>query len=277
MGTLFVVATPIGNLEDITSRAVRVLGDVSLIAAEDTRHTGKLLAHFGIQTPMISYHAFNERARRERLLTALADGDVALVTDAGTPAISDPGVELVDAAIEAGFQVRTIPGASSLASAASISGLLTGPFTFVGFLPRKAGERAKLAARAASSGFGLIFFESPNRLQATLRELSPLLRERRFTVARELSKLHEEVRRGVFSLDDRYESFGDLRGEIVLVVEAGPESVANEEEPAVVLENLMTAGLKPSEAAREAARLTGQPRSHLYQMALERNRERKQS
>jgi 16S rRNA (cytidine1402-2'-O)-methyltransferase len=275
MGTLFVVATPIGNLEDITTRALRVLKEVSLIAAEDTRHTGKLLAHFEIDTPMISYHAFNERSRRERLLESLRDGDVALVTDAGTPAISDPGAELVDAALDAGFTVRTIPGASSLAAAASVSGLLAGPFTFLGFLPRKAGERVRLVARAAGSGFGLILFESPNRLQETLQELTPVLNGRRFAVARELSKLHEEVRRGVFATGDQYGEFGTVRGEIVLLVEASSEN-ERDEDPREVLGNLLKSGLKPSDAAREAASLTGRTRSELYQLALELGRAQKE-
>lgn len=272
MGTLFVVATPIGNLEDMSPRAIRVLRSASLIAAEDTRHTGKLLAHFGIETPMLSYHAFNERARRERLLTALAAGDVALVTDAGTPAVSDPGVELVDAAIDAGFPVRTVPGPSSLASAASVSGLLSGPWTFLGFLPRKAGERSERIAHAAATGFGVVIFESPHRVQATLRDLSRPLEGRRFAVIRELSKIHEEIRRGVLAIDDAYEAFDNLRGEVVLVVESGSDAAASDEEPVLVVERLLADGLKPSDAAREAARLTGRPRSELYQLALARNR-----
>src|SRR5262245_51365118 len=136
MGTLYVVATPIGNLEDISPRALRVLGGASLIAAEDTRHTGRLLARFGTDTPLLSYHAFNERARRDRLLDALANGDVALVSDAGTPGISDPGQTIVAAALAAGHTVSPIPGPSSLAAAVSASGLVHVPLTFLGFLPR---------------------------------------------------------------------------------------------------------------------------------------------
>jgi 16S rRNA (cytidine1402-2'-O)-methyltransferase len=270
MGTLYVVATPIGNLEDITARALRVLSEVSMIAAEDTRHTGKLLAHFGIRTPMVSYHAFNERSRRERLLGALEEGDVALVTDAGTPAISDPGAELVDAALAAGYPVRTIPGPSSLAAAASVSGLLTGPFTYLGFLPRKTNERRRLVGRAAASGFGLVLFESPNRLASTMRELAPLLSGRQFAVARELSKLHEEVRRGVFAEGEQYREWDDVRGEIVLVIESAAASQSrDDEDPRAVLQRLLDSGLKTSEAAREAAGLTGRPRSELYALAVE--------
>lgn len=269
MGTLYVVATPIGNLEDMTARAIRVLKEASLIAAEDTRHTGRLLAHFGIETPMISYHAFNERARRERLLEALAVGDVALVTDAGTPGISDPGVELADAALEAGYPVRTVPGASSLAAAASISGLTEGPFTFLGFLPRKAIDRSTLLGKAAASGFGLILFESPNRTRETLQELAALLPGRRFAVARELSKLHEEVVRGAFDPALDYPEFEGVRGEVVIVVERARDSADASEDPDSTLAGLLRAGLKPSDAAKEAARMTGRPRSELYQRALE--------
>lgn len=274
MGTLFVVATPIGNLEDMTPRAIRILSDVSLIAVEDTRHTGKLLAHFGIDSPMISYHAFNERARRERLLAALAEGDVAVVTDAGTPGISDPGTELVDAALDAGFPVRVVPGPSALAAAASISGLLDGPFVFLGFLPRQATERALHLGRAAATAFGLVLFESPNRLAATLKEFSPLFLGRRFAVARELSKLHEEVRRGVFDAGDDYDAFEENRGEIVIVIEPERRPSGDTENPDDVLDGLLAAGLKPSDAAREAARMTGRPRSELYGRAMERQRAR---
>jgi 16S rRNA (cytidine1402-2'-O)-methyltransferase len=267
MGTLYVVATPIGNLEDISPRALRILRDVTLIAAEDTRHTGKLLAHFGIETPTISYHAFNERARRQRLLDAVTAADIALVTDAGTPAISDPGVALVDAVLQAGYPVRTIPGPSSLTAAVSISGLLSGPFTFLGFLPRKAGERRELLARAAANGFGVVLYESPNRLQALLQEIRDVFEGRRFAVARELSKIHESLERRDFVDGDDFADFANIRGEIVVVIEP---SIGDPDlsDPAETVRDLIAAGMRASEAARMAAQLTGRPRSELYKRAI---------
>ena len=151
MGTLYVVATPIGNLEDFSPRAVRMLREVALIAAEDTRHSRRLLTHFEIKTPVVSYHEHNQRSRREHLLEALASGDVALITDAGTPGISDPGADLVTAALDAGYRVSPIPGASAVAAAVSASGLIDGPFLTLGFLPRERGERLRLVARARHS------------------------------------------------------------------------------------------------------------------------------
>jgi 16S rRNA (cytidine1402-2'-O)-methyltransferase len=267
MGTLYVVATPIGNLEDISPRALRTLRDVTLIAAEDTRHTGKLLAHFGIETPTISYHAFNERARRQRLLDAVTAADIALVTDAGTPAISDPGVALVDAVLQAGYPVRTIPGPSSLTAAVSISGLLSGPFTFLGFLPRKAGERRELLARAAANGFGVVLYESPNRLQALLQEIRDVFEGRRFAVARELSKIHESLERRDFVDGDDFADFANIRGEIVVVIEP---SIGDPDlsDPAETLRALISAGMRASGAARTGAQLTGRPRSELYNLAI---------
>src|SRR5215207_1600742 len=267
MGTLYVVATPIGNLEDITPRALRTLRDVSLITAEDTRHTGRLLAHFSIETPMVSYHTFNERSRRQRLLDAVASADIALVTDAGTPAISDPGVELVDAVLQAGYPVRTIPGPSSLTAALSISGLLSGPFTFLGFLPRKAGERRELLARAAANGFGVVLYESPNRLHALLHELLAAFEGRRFAVARELSKMHESLERRVFVVGNDFVEFADVRGEIVLII-APSTGDPDLSDPAETLRALISAGMRASEAARTGARLTGRPRSELYNLAI---------
>lgn len=274
MGVLYVVATPIGNLEDVSARALRILRDASLIASEDTRHTGRLLSHFGIETPQISYHAFNERARVDRLLAALGDGDVALVTDAGTPGISDPGVALVDAALDAGISVQAVPGPSSLTAAASISGLLDGPFIFLGFLPRKGQERAALVGRAAGSGFGLVLFESPNRAGATLADLAVVMPGRRFALIRELTKLHEEILRGTLG-DHLDERLATVRGEVVIVV-GGSAGLPNQHEHLDLertVHGLLAAGLKPSEAAREAAALTGHGRDEAYEIAVRLNRE----
>ena len=268
MGTLYLVATPIGNLEDVSARALRVLGEVSLIAAEDTRHTGRLLARFGIKTPMLSYHAFNERGRRERLLAALAEGDVALVTDAGTPAIADPGADLVAAAAAAGYPVSPIPGPSALVAAVAASGLVVGPFVALGFLPRKGEERRTLLARAVGTGFAVVLFEAPTRLAPTLADLAAVLGDRPAVIARELTKLHEEFRRGTLAELATHYAASAVRGEIVIVV--GPASETSRVEPAdaaEVVAGLLRAGLAPSAAAREAARLTGLPRSTLYDLA----------
>ena len=269
MGTLYVVATPIGNLSDMTPRAVEVLGRVSLIAAEDTRHTLGLLRHFGIETPLLSYHAHNERARRDRLLAALAEGDVALVSDAGTPAISDPGNYLVAVALAAGFTVSPVPGASSLVAAVSASGLVPGPFVVVGFMARGGRERAVELGRSAAAGMPLVLFEAPNRLVETLDFLVSALGDRPVTVARELTKIHEEVRHGIMSaVADHYRA-QPPRGEIVIVVggAAATASLPDADDDETVLRSLLGAGLSISQAAREAASLTGRPRSELYDLA----------
>lgn len=272
MGTLYIVATPIGNLGDISARALETLKSVQLIAAEDTRHTGRLLTHFGIETPLISYHSFNERARRDRLLAALAEGDVALVSDAGTPGISDPGQALVADVVAAGYRVSPIPGPSSLVAAASVSGMADGPMTFLGFLPRQASERRRLLTRVGATGFALVLFESPNRLRATLVELQTLLGERQAALMRELTKLHEESRFGTLSSLAADLAADGVRGECVIVVAASlPESEASED-PADVVERLLATGMKPSEAAREAAAITGRPRSEVYALTRSRNK-----
>ncbi len=267
MGTLFVVATPIGNLEDISARALRVLSTVNIIAAEDTRHTKKLLDRFDIQTPMLSYHAFNEQARIQRLLAELASGDVALVSDAGTPAISDPGQILVSAAIAAGFPVSPIPGPSALAAAVSVSGLIAGPFVFAGFLPRTRGDRLKVLGSAASTGFGLVVYEAPGRVAPTLRDLLNVLGDRRAVVCREITKLHETMLSGtleslVGELADR-----NIRGEIVIVVAGGAPVPENEDDAEEVITRLIATGAKLSDIAKDAAASTGRPRSEMYQLA----------
>ncbi|MBA3414734.1 MAG: 16S rRNA (cytidine(1402)-2'-O)-methyltransferase [Chloroflexia bacterium] len=269
MGTLHVVATPIGNLEDLSPRARRVLAEVALIAAEDTRRTGFLLRHFGITTPMISYHAHNERERRERLLAALTEGDVALVSDAGTPGISDPGNDLVAAAHAAGFPVSPVPGASSLAAAVSASGLVPGPFVVIGFLPRERGPRALAIGRAAAAGLPLVVFEAPTRVAATLTDLNEALGPRAAVVLRELTKLHEEVRPGSLADLAAWAETDGLRGEVVIVVGAATQEVdppSGDDIPALVA-TLRRSGLSASAAAREAAAITGRPRSEMYEVA----------
>lgn len=270
MGTLFLVATPIGNLEDIGARALRVLREARLIAAEDTRHTGKLLAHFGIVTPMISYHQHNERARQERLLAALDEGDVALVSDAGTPAISDPGAALVRAAVAAGFAVSPVPGPSALTAAVAAAGLADGPFLVLGFLPRSGGERRVMVAKAGATGWPVVLFEAPDRVAATLDELAAAWGERPAVVLRELTKLHEETVRGTLLGLATGLAPRQLRGEVVVVV--GPRAVAGaaEDEGAqldALLVALRRSGLSASQAAREAAAASGLSRSELYERA----------
>jgi 16S rRNA (cytidine1402-2'-O)-methyltransferase len=268
LGTLYVVATPIGNLEDLSPRAVRVLREVALIAAEDTRHSRRLLAHFAIDTPTVSYHEHNQRSRRERLLEALATGDVALITDAGTPAVSDPGADLVTAALAAGYRVSPIPGPSALAAAVSASGLIEGPFFVLGFLPRERGERLRLVARAATAGFPLVIFESAQRLERTLRELTEILGDRPLVMLRELTKIHEEVRASSLSALHQWAADATPRGEVALVIATGDEVAPSESDAEHVVRMLRQSGLSASQAAREAASITGMPRSELYKLAL---------
>ena len=267
MGTLYIVATPIGNLEDLSPRAVRILREVSLIAAEDTRHSRRLLTHFEIKTPTVSYHEHNQRGRREVLLKALGSGDVALITDAGTPGVSDPGADLVAAALEAGYRVSPIPGPSALVAAVSASGLIDGPFLTLGFLPRERGERVRLVARAAPAGFPLVIFESARRLGPTLQELVEILGDRRAVILRELTKIHEEVRAGALSELRLWSKDANPRGEIALVIAAAPGTVASDDDAEAVVRTLRQSGLSASQAAREAASITGLPRSELYRLA----------
>jgi 16S rRNA (cytidine1402-2'-O)-methyltransferase len=196
MGTLYLVATPIGNLEDITLRALRLLREADLIAAEDTRHTGRLLAHYGIHTPQISYHEHNKLTRLDTVLQALETGNVALVSDAGTPGLSDPGYELVRTAIAHGFTVVPIPGPSALTAALVASGLPSDAFVYLGFLPRRQNDRRRLLHELCDERRTLVAFETAPRLAATLQDIEEILGERGIVVARELTKLYEEIWRG---------------------------------------------------------------------------------
>ena len=192
MGTLYVVGTPIGNLEDITLRAARMLGEVSLVAAEDTRVTRRLLNHLGVRVPCVSCNEHNRRQRLPELLRVLQDGDVALVTDAGMPGVSDPGAAIVAAVADEGFGVRVIPGPSAVTTALAVSGMPSDSFTFLGFLPRRGKERRERLAGAAAIPDTLAIFESPHRIQTTLADLLKTLGDRRIAICRELTKLHEE-------------------------------------------------------------------------------------
>lgn len=280
VGTLYLVATPIGNLEDITLRALRVLREAPLIAAEDTRHTRKLLAHFGISTPTISYHQHSPQARREQVLATLAAGDVALVTDAGTPALSDPGQELVRGALAAGYPVVPLPGPAAAISALVASGLPTDAFTFLGFLPRKSAARRAVLERFRTTPETLVLYEAPHRLSATLADLRGVLGDREIAVARELTKLHEEWLRGPVSrIEEHYAGEAEPRGEYTLVVAgAAPGSeraapaagsdVARAEAARERLRVLLAEGLGTREAAARVARELGLTRREVYRLAL---------
>ena len=270
MGTLFVVATPIGNLEDVTLRALRVLREADLLLAEDTREVRKLLDRHGIAARPVSLHAHNEVRRQAEALAALEAGrKVALVSDAGTPLVSDPGERLVAAAVAAGHGVEAVPGASAVLAALVVAGLSTERFTFVGFLPRRAAERERLLARLRDARETLVFFESPRRLAATLRELAERLGDRRAAVARELTKHFEEVARG--RLHELAERFAEgVRGEVTLVVEGGGEgeAVVAEEDLDAEIRARIAAGGRAREIAAALAPATGLPKRAIYARAL---------
>jgi len=275
MPTLYVVATPIGNLEDVTLRALRVLREVSLIAAEDTRTTRKLLAHHGIravpagrQARLLSYNEHNKAARIPQLLAALREGDVALVSEGGTPAISDPGLDLVAAALEAGFAVTPIPGPSAVTAALAISGLPTRQFTYLGFLPRRSGERRRLFASLRHDPRTIVAFESPHRLRRSLEEMRTQWGDRRLAVCRELTKAFEEVLRGRIS--EALERFAEPRGEFTLVIEGARDvaAPATEEARRDLLQR-KGAGEPAKRAVAEVAKRYGLPRRQVYRMWLE--------
>lgn len=219
INTLYLVATPIGNLEDITLRALRVLGNVRLIAAEDTRYSRRLLNHYNINTPTISYHEHNKLARLDAILQALKEGDVALVSDAGTPAINDPGYELVVEAINAGHLIVPIPGAAAPIAALVASGLPTDRWTFIGFLPNRASVRRSLLTDVANIPATLICFETPHRLRAALVDILAVLGDRRIVAARELTKLHEEFVRGTVKTLQEHFMAHEPRGEFTLIID----------------------------------------------------------
>jgi 16S rRNA (cytidine1402-2'-O)-methyltransferase len=263
MSILYLVATPIGNLQDMTPRAIAVLRDVTVIAAEDTRHSGRLLAAFGIETPMISYHEHNRVSRESGIIQRLAAGDVAVISDAGMPGISDPGVELVRAAHAAGHRVVPVPGPSSLIAAVAASGIVPGPFLFTGFLPRDGEARRAEIARMQRADCPAVIFESPHRLGETLRDLAAALGDREAAVARELTKLHEEIVRGMLvELADRFDVVP--KGEIVIVIGDPVQRQKSEASPEAVVRQLLADGLKPSKAAREAASILGIAGSEAY-------------
>ena len=272
-GTLYLVATPIGNLADITHRALQVLNDVDLIACEDTRHTHKLLAHYNITTKTISYHEHNEQQRAAELIERLKQGtNIAVVSDAGTPSISDPGYRLVRAAIENKIQIVPIPGPSALITALIAAGLPTDEFFFAGFLPsRTSARRARLKDLLSVPGT-LIFYEAPHRLAETLKDAYEILGEREAVVARELTKLHEEIKRGRLSslAADYADQKQDLRGEIVVlidrtVIEGAPTEAIS---IAALVDQFEQDGMDHRAALKKAARELGLSRAEAYRKLL---------
>lgn len=269
-GILYVVATPIGNLEDLTFRALRVLKEVALVAAEDTRHSRKLFQHYGITTPLTSCHAHNEAAKGERLLERLEQGEsIALISDAGTPAISDPGFVLVRQARERGLTVTAVPGPSALTAALSIAGLPVDRFAFEGFLPAKQGARRETLRRLRPEERTLVFYEAPHRLLATLHDI--LLEfggNREVAVARELSKLHEEVFRG--TVEAAIDHFGRerVRGEIVLLLAPGERQASQETVREALQRWRRDSDLSMKEIVKRVAREFALPGSDVYRESL---------
>jgi 16S rRNA (cytidine1402-2'-O)-methyltransferase len=271
-GTLWLVGTPIGNLGDLTDRARDTLASVDLIAAEDTRRTGRLLVSIGLteRAPMVSYFEGNERERTPELVRRLQEGaNVALVTDGGMPGVSDPGYRLVRAAVDAGLDVRVVPGPSAVLAALVLSGLATDRFAFEGFLPRKAGERRTRLDALLEDDRTLVLFESPRRVQALLRDVLAAMGDRRVAVARELTKLHEEVRRGPVSEVLREIGEEPLKGEVVVVIE-GASSAPPVDIDACMAEAaaLVAGGMKKREAARRVAEEHGVSANDLYRALL---------
>jgi 16S rRNA (cytidine1402-2'-O)-methyltransferase len=274
MGTLYIVPTPIGNLEDITLRALRILREVALIAAEDTRTSRVLLHHYEITTPLTSYHEHNKLAKLDSIFETLTVSDVALISDAGTPGISDPGYELVREAIARGFRVESLPGASALITALVASGLPTDEFVYLGFLPKKSKARADSLAELAQEPRTLIVYESPNRLLDTLQAIHDVLGDRAVCVAREITKFYEEFFRGLASAALAHYEANPPRGEIVLVIGgAPPEDDAPWDEVRVreALYARLDAGDSLSSAAKAVAVLSNWNRREVY--ALGANRE----
>ena len=273
MSTLFLVATPIGNLEDITHRALRVLREASLIAAEDTRVTRKLLSHYQIEPtqPLVSYHEHSKGRQLEKIVAALDVGDVALVSDAGTPGINDPGFELVRHALYAGHKVSPIPGPSAPMAALTASGLPNDSFLYLGYLPRKASQRQRAIGEASSLPYTLIFLETPHRLLAALDDLTSVLGDREIAIAREMTKLHEEFFRGSISAAIDHFDTQPPRGEITLFV-AGASMDVEEwslERLHEEIESALTEGEKPSQIARRLSRESGWARRKIYNLVME--------
>ncbi len=273
MGTLYVVGTPIGNLEDMTFRAVRVLREVNLIAAEDTRTARVLLTRFDIHTPVTSYFEHNKLAKLDRILRALDEGDVALISEAGMPGLSDPGYELIQAALAAGHEVTPVPGPVAAVTALVISGLPTDRFLFLGFLPRRGTERRRLLQSVATEPGTLVAYEAPHRLRQSLADIAEVLGDRPIAVAEELTKRFEFVFRGRVTEALAHFEAEEPRGEFTLVIGGAPQETAEQTWPdervRAALATLLNEGVSPSTAARALSKLTGRSRREIYRMAVE--------
>ena len=276
MGTFYVVGTPIGNLGDVSGRAARVLAAVDLIAAEDTRVTRRLLNHLGLRTPLVSCHRHNWPARLPQLLQALAAGEVALVTDAGMPGVSDPGAEVTAAVAAAGFPVEVIPGPSAVTAALAVSGMPADSFLFLGFLPRRRRERQAALAAVAALPYTLVIFEAPHRLRPALADLQATLGDRQIAVCRELTKFHQEVWRG--DIGGALDYFAAPRGEFALVVAGCPAipaaaaaatAAADLDMARRQLAERMAAGMRARDAVAAVTATTGLPRREVYRLWLE--------
>lgn len=267
-GRLYVVSTPIGNLEDITYRAVRILGEVDWIACEDTRTTRRLLDHYGITTATVSYHEHNEAVRAEELIARIGQGENgALVSDAGTPLLSDPGYRIVHAAAGAGIRIEAIPGPSALLAALVVSGLPTDQFHFGGFLPSKQGQRRHLLESLAGEASTLIFYEAPHRILEALEDIGAVLGGRHVVVARELTKMYEEVLRGTaaeiaVSLTDR----DAIRGEFVILIGKAAEPRESDVPIEIMIETLIGAGVERMDAIKTVARERGLSKREVYKL-----------
>jgi 16S rRNA (cytidine1402-2'-O)-methyltransferase len=272
MGTLYLVATPIGNLEDMSPRAVRILHEASLIAAEDTRHTGKLLKHFEIDTPITSYFEHNKLDKLDFILEQLSNGDVALVSDAGSPAINDPGYELVKAALASNHDVRPVPGPSAPIAALTVSGLPTDSFLYLGYLPHKTSERHKRLQEVESQPYTLVFLESPYRIAEALEDMHSILGNRRICIAREMTKMFEEYWRGNVSEAVDYFKSQPARGEFTLVIE-GSTIDEGEKWTAERLQNAIEMELRSEKSAKDIsadlAKQSGWKKKEIYAFIIQ--------
>jgi 16S rRNA (cytidine1402-2'-O)-methyltransferase len=267
MGTLYLVATPIGNLEDMSPRAVRVLQEVSLIAAEDTRHTGKLLKHFQIETPITSYFEHNKLNKLDFILEKLSTGDVALVSDAGMPAVNDPGYELVNAALASNHDVKPVPGPSAPITALTVSGLPTDSFLYLGYLPNKTSERHKRLEEVESQPYTLVFLESPYRIVESLEDIFLILGDRKICVAREMTKMFEEYWRGNVSGAVQYFKVQAPRGEFTLVVDGKKMDGSQkwtEEQLQMAIENELKNEKSAKDISVELAKQSGWNKKEIY-------------
>jgi 16S rRNA (cytidine1402-2'-O)-methyltransferase len=264
MPSLYIVATPIGNLEDISPRAIKTLNEVKLISAEDTRKTKILLDKYGIKTPVTSYYEHNKIEKMGYILGQLEQNDLALVSEAGMPGISDPGYELIAAAGKKGIRVVPVPGPSAIVTALAVSGLPTDRFTYIGFLPRKSGERCRLLETVAGETGTIIAFEAPHRFRETLDDIMSVLGDRRIAVCRELTKLHEEIFRG--NVSQARQHFEETRGEFTLVIEGKQKEKPQVTEDIVhMLEDMRRSGMSAREAVDKVAGESGLSRKEVYQ------------